>query len=60
MATVEIPCAIPATAFFLRIRKELRDGEFHDEVYAVLQGVMTTDAICINVLVASTRMMDHN
>lgn len=25
-----------------------------------LQGVMTTDVICINVLVASTRMMDHD
>lgn len=60
MATVEIPCAIPATAFFHFIRKVLRDGEFHDEVYTVLQGVMTTDAICINVLVARTRMMDHD
>lgn len=60
MATVEIPCAIPATAFFHCARKELRDGEFHDEVHTVLRGVMTTDAICINVLVVSTRLMDHN
>lgn len=60
MATVEIPRAIPAIAPFLCIREELRDGEFHDEVHTALQGGMTTHAICINVLVASTRMMDHN
>lgn len=39
---------------------ELRNGEFHDEVYTALKGVMTIHAICINVLVASIRMMDHN
>lgn len=60
MATVEIPCAIPAMALFECIRKELGDGEFQDEAQAALQGVMTTDVICINVLAASTRMMDHD
>lgn len=34
MATVEIPSAIPATAFLHCIRKELQDGEFLDEVYS--------------------------
>lgn len=60
VATVEIPCAIPATALFQCIREELGDGEFQDEAQAALQGVMTTNVICINVLAASTRMMDHD
>lgn len=60
MATVEIPCAIPGTALFQCIGKELGDGEFQDEAQAALKGVMTTDVICINVLVASTGMMDHD
>lgn len=41
------------------IRKGLGDGEFQDEAQAAPQGAMTTDVICINVLAASTRMMDH-
>lgn len=60
MATVEIPHAIPAIAFFQCISKELGDGEFLDEAQAAQEGAMTTDVICINVLVASTRMMDHD
>lgn len=55
MATAEIP----GTTMFQCIRRELGDREFQDEAQAAPQGVMTTDGIFINVLVASTRMMDH-
>lgn len=55
VATAEIP----GTTMFQCIRRELGDREFQDEAQAAPQGVMTTDGIFINVLVASTRMMDH-